>query len=305
MDKKALQMSFQWLFALIVGAFILFLAIYGTIKTLESGDLETSAKASKELEVLLNPLETGFESSSSIPLQTPVETRIFNNCYNYGAFGEQGIQTSQKSFNTWPEPILENTFQNKYIFSEDPVQGRLFYLFSKPFEFPFKVADLIYITSSNNVFCFVNAPSEIEEELTDLKQPNLILDSCPENSIEVCFDSSNCDINVDYSGGSVEKNNYRVYFETDVLMYGAIFSDADVYECQTKRLIKRLQSLASLYKDKSDFIAQKGCSSDMSTELINLYNSTSTFEDSFSLHNLNQLAQDLEDKNDYADCKLY
>src|SRR3989344_2803023 len=48
-----------------------------------------------------------------------------------------------------------------------------FYIFSKPFEFPFKVSDLIYLTSENEKYCFDNAPENIAEEILQLNQGNL------------------------------------------------------------------------------------------------------------------------------------
>ena len=33
---------------------------------------------------------------------------------------------------------------------------------------PFKIADLIYITSTNDKYCFVDAPDDIEDEIKDL-----------------------------------------------------------------------------------------------------------------------------------------
>lgn len=304
-NKRALGISFAWLFAIIVGGFILFLAIYGTTKTIESGQLETSAKTGKELGILLNPLETGFESGSSVALRTPVETRIFNNCYNYDEFGEQAIQISERSFNKWPDPILENTFKNKYIFSPSPSQGRQFYIFSKPFEFPFKIADVVYLTSLEDKYCFINAPLEINEELLDLEQPNLFVDNCPEESIQVCFDSINCDIDVSYSEGIVEKNNYRVYFKTDALMYAAIFGNQEIYECQVDRLMQRTKSLAQIYKEKSDLLSGKGCQAELDVSLITFSNLVSSFEDSYSLFEINDIINNLKYQNEFADCPLW
>ena len=71
---------------------------------------------------------------------------------------------AQKDFNKWGDVSVDVGFENKYIFSDREVEGKKFYVFSKPFEFPFKVTDLIYMTSSLKKYCFVNAPEDIEEE---------------------------------------------------------------------------------------------------------------------------------------------
>ncbi len=306
MNKKAaLQISFQWLFALIVGAFILFIAIYAATKVIQTDQTSASAEASKELGILLNPLETGFESGKTNLLSVQVETRIYNTCDNFGEFGQQTIQAAQKTFNKWTETPIDARFQNKYIFSEKPVEGKNFYVFSKPFEFPFKITDLIYLTSAKENYCFVEPPVEIEEELRDLKQGNLFVEDCPENSIRVCFNNGNCEIDVDYFSGYVEKNNELVYFETPALMYAAVFSDKYVYKCQVKRIMQRLENLALLYKDKSGFIAQQGCVAEMDPDLIALSNLANSFEDTGDLSQMTNIVNALENKNDFAECRLW
>ena len=60
--KGFLEISFGWLFAIIVGAVILFLAIFASVKLIRVGQYETSVGTQEEIEILLNPLETGFES---------------------------------------------------------------------------------------------------------------------------------------------------------------------------------------------------------------------------------------------------
>ncbi|MBU2503632.1 MAG: hypothetical protein KJ879_01075, partial [Nanoarchaeota archaeon] len=142
-NKKGFEISFSWFFAIVVGGFILFLAIYGATKVINTGGEANSAKTGKEIGALLNPLETGFESGQTTLLSMPVETRIYNECEDItGNFGRQIIKVSQKSFGDWSLTDINPSFQNKYIFSGEIVEGKNFIIFSKPFELPFKVADL-------------------------------------------------------------------------------------------------------------------------------------------------------------------
>ena len=241
-NKGFLQISFQWLFAIVVGIVILFLTIYGVTRLIGLGERTQEMKGSKELGILLNPLETGFEEAKSSIVELQVNTRIYASCDDFGDFGKQGIRISQESFNKWPEPSEEVVFYNKYIFSEYPVEGKIMYLFSKPFEFPFKVANLIYMTSADKTYCFKNAPEDIQDELENLDMGNIQLDDCLSNSISICFESEiDCDIVVNYLNKYVDKSEERAYFEGDALMYAAIFSEPPIYECQLKRLMKRVK----------------------------------------------------------------
>ncbi len=304
MNKKAyLQISFGWLFAIIVGIFILFLAILGVSKVIKLGEIEQSAKTGKEIGILTNPLETGFESAKVTSFGFSAETRIYNKCDNSGIFGKQGIQVSQKSFNKWTKTYEGISFENKYIFSERYAEGKVFYLFSKPFEFPFKVADLIYLIPSSEEYCFYNAPEEVEEEISGLKQENLKTEDCSADSIKICFDRTGCDIDVNYNEKSVEKNRKLVYFEGDALMYAAIFSDAGIYECQLRRLMQRTEQLCKLYQDKENFV---NCGSNLYVELIALAESAGKLKNSKELYLAGNIAEELQEKNDAnQECKLW
>ncbi len=302
MGKKGyLEISFTWVFAIIIGVVILFLAIYFSSRVIDIGQTEIDAETGKEIGILLNPLETGFESGKTNLLTMPVETRIYNKCDTFGNFGMQIISVSQKSFNEWTNTNVETSFKNKYLFSDDYVEGKKFHLFSKPFNFPFKVADLIYITSSEDNYCFIDAPDRIENEISFLGQKNLFLDNCSGNEIKVCFESSNCEINV--RENYVEKNEDRIYFSDDSLMYAAIFSDKELYECQLKRLMERVSELALLYNDKANFVSRVDCNSNLN--LIGLSNSAESFDSSNDIIYLSKIAEELEEKNDVAECRLW
>lgn len=306
-EKGFLQISFAWMFAIIIGAFILFLAIFASTKIFKTEQLSSDAETAKEIGVLLNPLETGFETGKTTSIKLPSETRIHNRCNNDGFFGRQIIRVSQKSFDEWSDTNVNVGFSNKHIFSENYVEGKKFFIFSKPFNFPFKVADLIYITSSEKKYCFSNAPKEIENEISNLNQENLFSDNCPEESIKVCFDSSaNCDIVVNYGGRYVDKNNERMYFYSNSLMYAAVFSDKEIYECQLKRVMQRGEQLALIYKDKAQFISREGCTTNLNQELLELSNLENQLGDSQNLNNyMVNLANELEAKNNLEECKLW
>ncbi len=306
MSKKgAVEMPFAWLFALIVGAFILFLAIFAVVKIMQNENVAIDASTAKEIGVLLNPLETGFEAAKTTSLILPRETRIYNRCAKDETFGRQTIRLSQKSFNKWSDTDVNVGFSNKYLFSENYTEGKKFFIFSKPFEFPFKIADVIYITSANDKYCFENSPTDISDELSNLNQENIFVKDCPNNSIRVCF-SGNCDIKVNLASKYVDKGNSRMYFNDNTLMYAAIFSDSDTYECQLKRLMQRGEELTSLYIEKSNIIAAKGCSSNLGNDLSTL---SSRFNEIDSSVNLNSAVvstvQNIQSENSASNCKLW
>ena len=287
----------------------MFLAIYASTKMISSNKYQLDVETAKNIEVLLNPLETGYESATVTSMNLPRETRIYNECENYTKFGSQTISVSQKSFNKWSESSEGSSISNKYIFSTNPVEGKKFYLFSKPFEMPFKVGDLIYLTSASNFYCFKNAPKEIEEEISNLKAQNPLLnfavEECPENSINVCFGSALCEINVDYDGKYVKKNSKKMVFESDALMYAAIFSDKENYECQIQRLMQRTSQLAKIYKEKENIILTQNCELKLSPDLTELINLAENLDSTLDLEKITELAENLQIKNEYVQCRLW
>jgi hypothetical protein len=305
MDKKGfLQISFAWLFAILVGAVILFLAIFLSTKLIRTEQTSIDAQTGKEIGILLNPLETSFESGTTTSLRLPIETRIYNKCNTNGVFGKQIIQISQKSFNKWTETDIDIGFSNKYLFSEKYSEGKKFYIFSKPFNFPFKVADLIYITPALEKYCFINAPDDIKKEILDLNQENLLVGACANSeNIEICFNNDFCDINVNYGMKYVEKNNKKIYFEGDALMYAAVFANPEIYECQLKRLMQRVENLALIYRDKAMFISGTGCHSNLN--LLDLVNAAGSLSKSEELTIINNIVEEIKEKNDLAGCALW
>jgi hypothetical protein len=217
----------------------------------------------------------------------PVETKIYNTCESQnGVFRKQTFSLSQFSFNKWSVPTQGISIDNKYIFSDNETQGKQFLLFTKPFDFPFKIADLIYMTSASQTYCFVNSPSNVHEELSNLNQANINLESymssCPADSITVCFeggssDCSSADVSVDDTRETVTKNSTTLTYSGDTLMYAAIFSDPVIYDCQVKRIMKREAEIINLYLNKATTIAREGCGSSITNDLGILKNSAENF----------------------------
>ena len=303
-QRGYLQISFAWVFAIIVGIFILFLAIFAVTKFTGQEQTAADAQTGKEIGILLNPLETGFETGKTTSFTLPVETRISNRCNNNNNFGRQIIQLSQKSFNKWTETGIDVGFSNKYIFSDSIIEGKNFYVFSKPFDFPFKISDLIYMTSSEKSYCFIDPPAGIEKEISNINQKNLFLDECPSNSLHVCFEGGeDCDIEINQNSKFVEKRGEIMFFEDDALMYAAIFSDKDIYECQLERLMQRTEQLASIYDEKASLISGQGCV--LEINLFTLRTAASGFSDSRDLVIIKGIAEDLDGKNDFGVCQLW
>lgn len=309
MVKKSgfLEMPFGWMFALLAGAVILFLAIFFVVKLTSIEETEQGIVTSNDLGILMSPLEIGFESAKATFLKMPSNSRIYTTCDESGFFGKQKIQVSQENFGKISEGGLNASFPNKYIFSENPIEGRNFYIFTKPFNFPFKVSDLIYLIPATKVYCFVNPPNETRKEISDLKIKSVINVSNKINcagSISVCFNTEGCNIsvynNVNLERNYVKKNGQSLYFAGDSLMYAAIFGDPNQYECQVIRIAKRTKELVNLYEAKQSSVSNRGCPTNLDFSRLLDFESSQYF-----IKNNIQEVNRIKELNEQMTCQLW
>lgn len=255
MNRKA-QSEYAWIFSLIIGAVIIFLAIYSSGRYIKTAEYKTSAEMARELDILLNP----FASMGSIATMTlsksvkmPSEVRIEFSCSADEDLEKMSLKAKVgKAFSE----AAEYKIKNKYIFSEK-LEGKELWIFGKPMEMPWRVDDLIYMLSDE--YCFTDSvPESIRREISDLKSSKVLL-ACTNNSRKVCFGSRSCSINVDYKNGIVRKGNEELEFSGDALMYAAVFSDNSVYKCNLERIMKRLDVQADINLQKAVILQDKGC----------------------------------------------
>ena len=310
-------MSFAWMFAIAVGAIIIFLAIYLAVKIVGTKDVESATVVAHEFGNILDPLDVGSASAKSAKILLNEDIRIYNRCYENEPFGRQDFSVSEYRRNEWREEGIPVRVQNKYVFSKAVPESDEFYFFSKSFEFPFKVSDVIFMTTGK--YCFVSPPSEIAAEIVGLKFENIKTiedrDDCLPDATTVCFDSSGCDISVvpmcsgygcdsrfDY--GMVQRGSETMYYVQRSLMYGAIFSDQDIYECNVKRLMMRVKQIAFLYSDEANYLIKEGCGNVMSTNLLS-FATNANIQSSAGVVGLRAQALQLDEQNKASKTQCY
>lgn len=316
-SKKGFEMSFAWMFAIIVGGVILFLAVYFISVIIPSETNRQDTLSGKEIGILLSPVENSLSSSRSSRIFVNGDTRVYNFCKGpINDFGRQEIRLATKSGigAEWPEPGVPHRFNNKYLFSEEIIEGSEFYIYSKSLNLPYKAADLLIMWSNLEDYCFKDAPREIKETIDGMGFDNLHTGQCPSKAIEICFIDSRCDIDVDLSSKSVTKNRQTVYFESSFsgrleeegLIYAAIFSDPEIYECQLKRVMARSAALSEILVDKSERLSTENCGSlSLVSDLEEFAGLARNMETSRDIRLIKSAAEELKEKNDGLNCKLF
>ncbi|MEK6889657.1 MAG: hypothetical protein AABX35_00560 [Nanoarchaeota archaeon] len=323
-DKRGFEFSFAWLFSIIIGGVIIFLAIYFSTNLIKNEIIVQNTLNSKELEILLQPLETQSFETSIKPkvIQFPDETRLEIDCSYQKPFGYSKVKTStrQRIGEEWQEGGVGSTLNNKYIFGEKVLESKDFEIFTQQLTMPFKIGDLTFIWSGE--YCFVNAPSYVDEDFNSLGINESIqivesVDQCKAKSKKVCFGAgtlvSSCDISVDTNLERVKKQGRFVYYKGP-LIYGAIFSDVDNYDCNIKRIMIKAGSLAGVYYDKSSLIASRSdnsCSIELQPLLktyadrANINSSKNMQEVYIDFNELYNLAGELDDSQGKLICSLW
>ena len=268
------QFNFVWLFAIIAGGAILFLAIYGALSFGETMRFRSDTEVAKSIAIITDPLQAGFAEGSFGKILFRQETRINNVCFD-NEFGKNDISVATRSDvgEEWNLPGGATSIHNKYIFSSGKSSGLDYYVFSKSFDFPYEVSDLIFLTADN--YCFVNAPDDVP----GLDLPNIEVGNCSVgDAVRVCFGSgADCDVMVYgscssgcdsvYDEGVVVKDGIDMRY-VGSLMYGAIFSDKGIYDCNVRRLMYRAGKIAEMFVDKTDLMDARNCNTNLKPDLI-------------------------------------
>lgn len=309
------QINFVWIFAILAGGAILALAIWGAMQTGDVLRYKGDTESAKSVSILTDPLQAGFADGSFGKMFFNKETRINNICLNDGEFGKNDISVASRSDigEEWNLAGGATSVYNKYIFSKETNIGFDYYVFSKPFEFPYEVSDLIFLMDKE--YCFDGAPDEIADEILGLGIENIALENCSDEAYRVCFGGGrDCDAIVygqclgagcdsAYDLGSVSKDGTSLDF-VGSLMWGAIFSDEAVYECNVERLMLRTESIADIFAAKADLMDARDCGTNLKGDLIAWANMVKG-SGSGDLTSLFSYSNNLGNRNDREVCGVW
>ncbi|MBM3232378.1 hypothetical protein FJZ21_03320 [Candidatus Pacearchaeota archaeon] len=315
MNRKGVDFTFSWIFAIIAGAAILGAAIYITTQLIGSSDTQRDTLVAGEVANLLNPIQTNLEDNRYSVINFATDTRVYNECSTQGTFGVQRLSTSSKTRNQWSEESIRKSVYDKYLFSREieETEDKKLHIMVNPLFAPFKVGDVISIYGAK--YCFVNPPDGVEDLINDLSidgkqdiginKTNSIND-CARNVTSVCFNRIGCDINVNTQSETVTKDGNDMYYEGDGLMFAAIFSDYEIYECQISRLMKRASELGAVYAKKAIYLQGSGCSNNLASDLQSFVLAANVSSSRDFARQVMLIAEGLERRsNELGSCRVF
>ena len=315
--KKRGEFNFEWLFAIVAGTAILILAIYGAVRLSGTFKYQSDSELAKKLSIILDPMQPGFAEGKSSIIEFSQETKINNRCESED-YGSNKITASTRlGAKNWGEPGAEISINNKYLFSS-PIGSKKYIVFSKPITIGFKVADFLLMTPEK--YCFINPPEEIETDIISFRLENFKINSenCDPDSIRICFgNEENCNMTIrglcgscenGYDYGFVERSGQRFYY-TGNLLYAAIVSDYNTYNCNVRRIFYRAGKLAELYQQKGQLLAARSCYSTLGpqletfSQLMITASQLQRFDSVFV--SIDLLAKELYNKNNAETCEIW
>jgi hypothetical protein len=309
-NKKGFSMPFEWVFAMLIGGVILFIAIYAVVHIMSLGQGIVNTGTAAQIESYLSPYETGQGSGISDELHFSVQSKLlFQRCEpnNSKPFGMQTFAFTEKMFGKYGKESERIAIVSKYVFANETIEGKDIYIVSIPYFMGYKVSDLFLIYSGK--YCFFGAPDNVKDDIGRLQLKNIdVSDNQSCKGINVCFDGNgkNCSVRVSSPERYVEKNGKRMYY-TGNLIYAAIFSSDKIYECNVKRLMNKFNELGWVYLEKIKIMEMKGCSSNIQLVLNQAMKIAKAMPNSQGLQELDDQILSIDKINEAASegCRLF
>jgi len=138
--RGAIEIQFNWMFVMIAGAIILSFFVLFVVKQKDAADQKLGAALIKNLESELTTARVSGGTAAKIPLQ---DLELLFSCEDYRV------------------KDLSESINNRAIFSPDRVEGRTMYLWSVPWSLPFKITNLLFITSPSVRYVFIDTDSNV------------------------------------------------------------------------------------------------------------------------------------------------
>ena len=314
-NKKGF-IEFGWIFALIVGALVLFFAFYFIGTKMTESKVGQGLVSENTLDILLNPFSSfgGLGATSSKEINLAKRERINLSCNADSGFGYDYILSATNNVKMVPKKVYD-----KYIFSENSIYSKNLQVISKPFNMPWRTVDLIYLFSRDKAYCFVGMSSSATYEEFGPGNTGMNISSfkfvddemwCDKLLDDITVCSSGCDINIDYQNSRVVKSGKEFPFVDDASMYAAIFSSYEIYECNMKRVAQRIRFEIEVYRNKARSLGAKGCTAVFNLESLDqsatqVIQSRTSSELGSSLSSLRAAADSLSMQNMNSDCSLF
>ncbi len=257
-NEKAQFTAVHWILVSIIGATIIIFALVFVGKTRPSQEYQNNAILVNYVDLFFNPFTSGVGSTGK-EIKLPFQTEISFSC-------ESGVEkiTLGKGISASSREI-----KDKFIFAKDKILTDKIFIFSQPLNLPYEVSDLVIAFDTQNKYCLIyDADSRdfvisLTNELTDIRDSFTACNSincCSQDSRVITFYSSpEADVNIvnkaeEFEYGIVNFKGKQSFFIDKSTLVSAIFSDYEIYDCNIKRIGKKISLASGIYEEKATLL---------------------------------------------------
>ena len=242
MDKKGIEITFNWIFVIIAGSVLLMFFLFFAWKQI---GLFNKLGINEVVSTLNNEIDS---FSIGISLNKVVEL-------------PKGVDIEFKCGEVLFKGARKDTLH--LIYADGNFREK-FNLWTNAWIFPFKIDNLYYATNLNNKFYiignenfFFNIPDKFPKSNSlnqEIKKDDIIIDFGNSN-LQARF-RENKVLVIDNSRNMITfyPENKKEEFYGEEMIYGAMFSSYEEYSCLKKKALERLEIISNLYKKKAGLL---------------------------------------------------
>ena len=242
MDKKGVDITFNWIFVIIAGTILLLFLIYFSWKQIGLFNIISINEVVDSINNEITAFSIGISSNKIVNLPKDV---IFK--FKCG------------------DVIYKNTRKDTFnlIYGEGNFKDS-FLLWTNSWVFPFKIDNLYYAINLNkkifiigNENMFFNLPDRFTKfnKLNDeIKKEDVIVDFTNSKIFNKFKENKILDVDKEKSIITFYPEEKKEEFYGEAMIYGAVFSDYEDYICLKKKSLQKLDLISKLYKKKSEYL---------------------------------------------------
>lgn len=309
--KRGIEFSFSWLFSLLVGGVILFLALYASRSLIQTERQVQESELSVAFTNVFTPLRTGgAETLVPRAITFPQPVALTLRCTPKGT----AVRVTAKDNLAGTSEPYESLVRDSFVSGNTTIQGKHIMSLVLPVRLPYLIGDLIVLWS--HPYCFVDPPEAVREKIgladTNTIQLAPAVAYCSSKSVKVCFAGSAspklCDIRVDQISETFTFTGRTPQPYTGNMLYAGLFGTPDQYDCLVRQIGEQTALLAERYRAKSALVGSgqsTGCSGGMEEILSTYALQARTLNNSAGLPGIARAAEQLALRHEVLLCPLW
>ena len=242
MNKKGVEISFSWMFGIIVGVILLIFFVYFAFKQVGLFNKIGINEVVESINNEINAFSTSGSSNKIVELPSDV---VFSfRC------GDVIYKNAKKD-------------TNNLIYGDNVFRNR-FNLWTKSWVFPFRIGNFYYASNLENRYFilgnenfFFNIPSKFKKFNSineELKKDDIIIDFTNSNIYSKYRENRVLVVDKDNGIITFYPENKRDEFFGEEMLYGGLFSNYNEYNCLKNKALRKLGLITELYKKKADLL---------------------------------------------------